>query len=415
MTNSSPEPGKHQASVADAQGAMLRLLHTMHDPACVYEPDGTLLYVNNAFDELHRITHPEGTTGLRLQDIEPDKADELTGLLHTNRTRRPEDPELVFESPSTTHEGEVLWLEWRCLHEFDDDGNVSRIAAISRDHTSKRRTEAQAKRAAERLQESNRDLLEFAQVASHDLQEPLRKVIAFSGRIEASLGDDLNDRTRDYMQRMGGAVERMQRLIDDLLTFSRVNTRSSDMERVSLNAIVEDVCTDLEIAVQESGAVLEISNLPTLPVDATQIRQLFQNLIGNALKFRRDGVAPVVRVEASHVLPSTLGGDEPPMGWYDIEVSDNGIGFDNEYASSIFAPFKRLHGRNQYEGTGVGLSVCRRIVERHQGSILALSPGAFGSTFVVRLPTAHFRSLDQDGEIAEGDLDQASQIGLAAA
>ena len=199
---------------------------------------------------------------------------------------------------------------------------------------------------------------------------------------------------------MNNAVERMQVLIDDLLTFARVSTRGSDMVIRPLGPIIDRVVDDLEVAITETNAQVDVDRMPLLPVDESQMRQLFQNLIGNALKFRDPGVPPQISVWSEHILPDTVGGDEPPMGWYDIIVRDNGIGFEKEYSKKIFAPFQRLHGRSEYEGTGVGLSVCRRIVERHQGTIMAHSVPGHGSMFAIRLPTAHF------ADLAATDLDE---------
>ena len=161
----------------------------------------------------------------------------------------------------------------------------------------------------------------------------------------------------------------------------------------SLDGIIASVVDDLEIAIAESGAVIDVDHMPQLPVDASQIGQLFQNLISNSIKFRQDGLAPYISIDAEHVLPETFGGNEPPMGWYDITVSDNGIGFEEKFASKIFAPFQRLHGRSEYDGTGVGLSVCRRIVERHNGTIRAFGRPGIGTSFMIRLPTAHFNEM----------------------
>lgn len=381
--------------------AVEQMLHLMDDPVFAYDQTGTLVYVNRAYDLLFSTDPRETTLGRKLVDLEPEKRELNQKMIDTNLARRPGDPLLVIESPSVGVDGKTRWYEWRNLQQFDEDGNVVLVAGISRDITRHRIAELRTERMTERLEESNRDLLEFAQVASHDLREPLRKVAAFSERIERRLGDDLDDRVQDYMERMNSAVGRMQGLIDDLLTFSRVNTKVADMEMTALDDIVQATLGDLEIAIAEAGAVVDVDDLPTVPVDASQIGQLFQNLIANAIKFRRSGSAPHITIEARFV-PSVFGlasgGDADA---YEITVRDNGIGFDQQYAAKIFAPFQRLHGRTEYEGSGVGLSVCRRIVERHQGQIWAEGGEGTGAAFTFRLPVSHVEDVNPKAEPPE--------------
>lgn len=228
------------------------------------------------------------------------------------------------------------------------------------------------------LQRSNRELQDFAFVASHDLQEPLRKIQAFGDRLKSKHGEALSPEGRDYLERMQAAALRMHALINDLLTFSRVTSKGQPFVSIDLDRVAREVLSDLEVRVQENGGRVEVGDLPTLEADPLQMRQLLQNLIGNGLKFRRAGEPPVVRVN------SQVTSDERPR--VTLEVSDNGIGFDTKYLDRIFTPFQRLHGRSEYEGTGMGLAVCRRIVERHGGTITARSTPGEGATFVVELP-----------------------------
>ncbi len=383
------------------------VLHEQTSPIMAYRRDGELVYVNKAYDELFADRYPDGCLGHNVVSLEPEKSELLQEMVDINLAQKPGDPIIVVESPTVDAVGDNRWFEWRCMHSFDDDGNVQIVVAVSRDITQQRLAEFRSTRVAERLQESNRDLLEFAQVASHDLQEPLRKVTAFSSRLQDNVGDNLDEKSEDYMRRMNGAVSRMQSLIDDLLTFARVTTRGTAMLSTPIRRIIDDVVSDLEIAIEEAGAVINIGRMPTLPVDESQIGQLFQNLIGNAIKFRRDGVSPEITIHAMHVKATSFGGDEPRKGWYDITVTDNGIGFDEKYAAKIFAPFQRLHGRSEYDGTGVGLSVCRRIAERHQGSISATSEVGAGTTFTVRLPTSHLDTIPVGAEPSDA-LDEAA-------
>jgi signal transduction histidine kinase len=228
-----------------------------------------------------------------------------------------------------------------------------------------------------RLESSNRDLEHFAYVASHDLQEPLRKIQAFSDRVTKQYASKLDEQGRDYLSRMNGAAARMQRLIEALLTLSRVTTKKQETELIDLAPLVSEVLGDLEVRIQSCGGRVTVGELPRIEGDAVQIRQVFQNLIGNALKFHKPGEPPVVQVYALRRSP----------GQTEIYIEDNGIGFDNKDASRVFLPFHRLHGRSEYEGTGIGLTICHKIVERHGGTIHAESTPGKGSRFVLALPT----------------------------
>jgi PAS domain S-box-containing protein len=228
-----------------------------------------------------------------------------------------------------------------------------------------------------RLEQSNRELESFASVASHDLQEPLRKIQTFSDRLKATCSEALGPEGRDYLERMNNAATRMRGLIDDLLSFSRVSSKAQAFVRVDLAEVARGVLEDLEECSSQAKATLTLGELPELEADPTQMRQLLQNLLSNALKFRREDVAPVVSIRATV---------EPEGRRVELTVEDNGIGFDEKYHDRIFNVFQRLHGRGKYEGTGIGLAICRRIAERHGGTIRARSTPGQGSTFIVSLP-----------------------------
>lgn len=238
---------------------------------------------------------------------------------------------------------------------------------------------AELHQANERLEISNRELQDFASVASHDLQEPLRKIQAFGDRLETRCAAALGVEGQDYLRRIRNAAKRMQSLIGDLLDFSRVSTRALPPAPVDLNAVAREVVVDLEEAIQRNGGRVELGELPTLDADPLQMRQLLQNLIANALKFRKPDAPPIVRVECQSQEPGSV----------QLLVQDNGIGFDEKYLDRIFNVFQRLHGRGTYEGTGIGLAICRKIAERHGGSITARSQPGVGSTFIVTLPRHH--------------------------
>jgi signal transduction histidine kinase len=226
------------------------------------------------------------------------------------------------------------------------------------------------------LKDLNQELQDFAFVASHDLNEPLRKIRAFGDMVTKRLADFKDEESKDYLKRMQTAAARMQSLLDSLLSYSRVTTKANPIKKTGLTRSVKEALSNLEILIREKNAVVGIGDLPTVTADPVQMTQLFQNLIGNALKFHRDGEAPHVKIQSRKV------GDA-----YEIYVEDNGIGFDEKYLDKIFQPFQRLHGRSSgYEGVGMGLAICKKIVERHGGKISAKSELGKGSTFIVSLP-----------------------------
>jgi signal transduction histidine kinase len=236
------------------------------------------------------------------------------------------------------------------------------------------------------LERSNRELQDFASIASHDLQEPLRKIQAFGDRLKAKHGAVLPEEARDHLERMLNAARRMHSLINDLLMLSRVMTKAQPFVPVALEELASEVIGDLETRIEETDGCVELINLPTIEADPLQMRQLLQNLIGNALKFHRREHPPRVQVRGT-VMES---GENADAGRFcEIAVQDNGIGIDEQYWDKLFTPFQRLHGRGEYEGTGIGLAVCRKIVERHGGSITVTSTPGEGSTFLVTLPLTH--------------------------
>lgn len=249
-----------------------------------------------------------------------------------------------------------------------------------RDEIRKRRVvENELQASSMELKRSNQELQDFAYVSSHDLQEPLRKIRAFGDLLKTEHASELGDGA-EYLERMLNAASRMSTLIEDLLTFSRVATKPMELKSVDLNRIVKEVVYDLETRVRDTKADVTIGELPHVFADEIYMRQLLQNLIGNALKFHKPNKSPIVSIE---------GGTEGD--WVELRIHDEGIGFDEKYLDRIFAVFQRLHARDAYEGTGIGLAVCRRIVERYGGTITATSKKGHGTTFIVRLPAGKGR------------------------
>jgi PAS domain S-box-containing protein len=289
-----------------------------------------------------------------------------------------------------TGEGPVLHrrLELTALHrdghEFPVEltvwplrtGETWSFNAFVYDASERKRAEQALAAYATRLQQSNRDLEEFASIAAHDLREPLRKIISFGDLLAVRAAGTLCQEERNYLARMQSAAARMGTLVESLLELSRVSTRPRAVEPIDLSAVVAQVVVDLEARIRESGGRVIVGTLPTLPADPAPMRQLFQNLVSNALKFHRLDAPPLVTVDGRRGDGAT----------WEITVTDTGIGFDEKYLDRIFKPFERLHGRDRFEGSGMGLAICRKIVERHGGTIAARSEPGRGSAFTVRLP-----------------------------
>jgi two-component system sensor kinase FixL len=266
------------------------------------------------------------------------------------------------------------------------------VSSAIRDITERKRVQEQLEGFARRLQRSNQELEQFASVAAHDLQEPLRKIEAFGDRLKSKCGDQLGEQGKDYLERMQSSSARMRRLINDLLAFSRVTTKARPFEPVDLNQIARETLADLEGSIQQTKGRVEVGELPVLEADPLQMRQLLQNLIGNALKFHKPDEPPLVKV-MSRLLHESGG-----VQLWEITVQDNGIGFDEQYLDRIFQVFQRLHGRQEYEGTGMGLAICRKIAERHCGAITARSQPGLGADFIVVLPVEQAKEGGDRGE-----------------
>jgi signal transduction histidine kinase len=237
----------------------------------------------------------------------------------------------------------------------------------------------------DRLEATNKDLDRFAFMASHDLQEPLRKIRMFSDRLNTSYENVLDESGKMYINRIQTSAARMQALIRDILTFSKIGTEKNAFSSIDMNRVIEDVLVMVDEVVAEKKAIIKVNPLPTLFVNASLMQPLFYNLISNALKYSKKELAPVITIHAE----SGENGNPNAPHYCRIYVSDNGIGFDQQYAEQIFSMFTRLHDNSQYDGTGIGLALCKKIVEDHNGFISARSKVNEGATFIRSLPTGN--------------------------
>ena len=271
--------------------------------------------------------------------------------------------------------GELFWIAQSISPVLDENGEISHFVGVSMDMTQRKKDAEQLKSYAIELQRNNKELEDFAFIASHDLQEPLRKITTFGDRlIEKTV--DLDEHSRDYIERMGKSARRMKRFIEDLLLYSKVTTKQKPFELVDLEKKVKTVCEEMDHIIHSTHAVVNISNLPTIEGDNNQIHQLIVNLIFNSFKYKSEGKPPIINIF----------GKKKENNYWEISIQDNGRGFDEKYADRIFKPFQRLHGRSKYEGSGLGLTICKKIVERHNGTISALSKPGVGTTFILTLP-----------------------------
>lgn len=341
-------------------------------------------------------------------------ADEIIGkhfsIFYTKEDQELKLPEKLLATAAI--EGKATYEGWRvrkdgsrfwgsvvitALH--DADNNIFGFSKVLRDLTERKMAEDKLQMFAEELlqknrelERSNKELTSFSYVASHDLQEPLRKIQSFGNLILNAEARNLSDTGKDYFGRMINAAARMQRLIDSLLEFSRTTVNEKNFEQVDLGELLEDVKRDLREVINESGAVVISGPLPVANVIPFQFRQLLSNLLGNAIKYAKKGVIPLIDISATRV-----GKEEIPQSssiltdqdYYRITVRDNGIGFEQEYAELIFELFQRLHGKTEYVGSGIGLAICKKIAENHNGWIAAESEPGVGSSFHFYLPATN--------------------------
>ncbi len=364
--------------VPAAQRLLLDIVDTVRQPLLVLDPDFRVTLANKAFFRTFRVK-PADTIGTVLFDLGDGQWD-IAALREMLHDKLPIEMQLEDFDVDHVFPGigrKIMLLNARLVSHGPDTPRVILLAI--EDVTKLRETDARLAQQREELQRSNEALDEYAALTAHDLQEPMRKVLSFGDMLASSAGAALDGESRLHLQRMLNAASRMRTLINDLLVYSQVSTRVARFEPTDLGLIAREVVQDLDTAIAEAGGRVELGPLLEVEADALQIRQLMQNLFSNAIKYRRPDVPPVVRItcESTNGVTCTL------------TVSDNGIGFKQEYAEKIFKMFERLHNRAQYGGSGIGLAICRRIVERHGGAIAATSTPGQGATFTVSLPLRH--------------------------
>jgi PAS domain S-box-containing protein len=399
-----------EQEVLDREARFRTLTEAIPQMVWTANPRGSITFFNRRWNiytglpqatgalwEWRELVHPDDGEQLR-QDWQVAVAHEAREFSAEFRLRRAEDGAYrwMLANAISLRDSSDAIIEWvGSIADIDDQKRQAetleqmvreRTTALLDEVEERKRMEQQLRAVAVELERSNKELEQFAYVASHDLQEPLRKIQAFGDRLRNRFRDSLPEAGQEYVERMHVSAARMRRLIDDLLTFSRVTTQARPFVRVDLEKLALEVVSDLDEYINQSGGKVEVGHLPTLDADPTQMRQLFQNLIANAIKFHRPQLAPLVVVQGERQearLPNTDSQLTPSCR---LTVRDNGIGFDEKYLDRIFQVFQRLHGRDEYEGTGVGLAICCKIVERHGGTITAQSRVGEGTTFVVVLP-----------------------------
>ncbi len=352
------------------------LLNLAHDAILVQGADHFVKFWNNGAENLYGFTKEEALGKVArnlLHTVFPESIDQIVDqVIKEGRWRG--------ELQQTTATGEKILVESRWALQRGREGEPVGFLQINRDITARKLAEEALKSNMARLELTNQELQEFTFAASHDLQEPLRKIMTFCDMAKKRCAPALDSTSQDYLDRVVHSASRMRQLLRDLLKFSRAATNPEPSKRIDLGDIVRAAADVLKTSVKETGCKIEVEDMPLIEADESQMLRLFQNLIGNALEYRSD--------ESPHIK---VYGKFDGQGVYKIYVQDNGIGFEPQFAELIFKPFQRLDCRSEYEGTGMGLTICRKIVERHGGDIRAESEPGKGSIFIIRLPAKQTR------------------------
>jgi PAS domain S-box-containing protein len=362
---------EHLAQIDELRSHLANLVEGSDDAILSKSPDGTILSWNRGAENLYGYTAQE-VIGKPISLLLPaDRPREVADMLA--RLQRGEVID-SFETARVKKNGKVVPVSLQMSPIRGASGEITGASTIARDITARKDAEAALLQKVQELARSNEELGQFAYIASHDLQEPLRMVASYTELLSRRYKGQLDSDADEFIAFAVDGANRMQRLIEDLLTFSRVGTRGTDLLGISSEEALQRALINLRGSIEESGALVTHDLLPEVLADETQLVQLFQNLVGNAIKYRRSGV-PRVNISAAV---------DGPDRW-SFAVADNGLGIEPQYFEKIFGMFQRLHKREEYAGTGIGLAICKKIVERHGGAIYVESQPGQGSTFTFTL------------------------------
>lgn len=349
---------------------LFQVIEQSPNSTVITDLDGNVEYVNPGFI---------ANTGYKLKDVlgkplvkmASDHPPEFYNKLYKNLSKGETWQGHVINQKKN---GDLYWELQSHFSIKDSSGNASHLAFVSLDETERIHAEEITKKYAKELKRSNDELQSYAQIASHDLHEPLRKIISFSERVLEGL-PPIDDKLHKYLIMIQRSTLRMNDLLNDLLTYSQVTTKAQPFEEINLDDIIMEVIEDLELLIEKNKAKIDYGSFPVIEGDRTQIRQLLQNLISNSLKYHNKDTQLIILIKGE-LKGSTL----------HLTIEDNGIGFDQKYCDKIFKPFQRLHGRDEFAGTGIGLAICKKIVDQHNGSITAKSKIGKGTIIMTQLP-----------------------------
>jgi len=386
----------YEKTIIESEKRFRLLADSMPQHIWTSDPEGNLNYYNQSVLDYSGLTLEQINKGGWLQIVHPDDRDEnIKEWINSITTGK----DFLFDHRFRRHDGEYRWQLSRAIPQKDENGKIQMWVGTSTDiqeqKTFAKELEKQVHNRTKELADTNielerknKDLESFAYISSHDLQEPLRKIQTFATRIIEKEYDALSENGKDNFRRMQGAANRMQTLIQDLLIYSKTNTTERKFENTNLKNIIDEVKEDLSEELKDKNATIEATSLCDAKIIPFQFRQLLHNLIGNALKFSVPNTPPHIKIKSEIVIGKNLNNEKlnPQNKYCHIAISDNGIGFEQQYSEKIFEVFQRLHGKNQYNGTGIGLSIVKKIVENHEGIITAKSELNKGSTFDIYIP-----------------------------
>jgi len=360
-----------EVALRESQERFALFMQNSPTVAWIKDTEGRLVFVNQVFTDTFKISaaDAEGKTDYELW---PRKiADQFR-----QSDRLALEGKKTFETYESAPTPDGKMRDWRVFKFPLKSGKKYFTGGMAIDVTDLKLAQETLEKQKKELERSNKELEQFAYTASHDLYEPLYIISAYIDQLQSSLTSNLDEKVRYTLERITACSNRMRQLIEDILQVARINTRGKPFQKINLETLVHSLLQEFDLRIQENQATVEVGTLPAIYGDPTQIKQLFQNLISNALKFRKKEQSLMVRISQKDKI----------SGWARIEIKDNGIGIEKEFQEKIFEPFHRLHPRSEYEGNGIGLTLCERIVKRHGGKIEVSSKIGIGSSFLLTLP-----------------------------